>query len=147
MAVTVPLPPALALVVGTNLPFVVPVAPIAAVAPVPNAGTSTNDLPAKPIAVTPAKWKDGKFSGWGSCRHGDIEATVEIKDGRIVSAIISTCRTRYSCNVIDMIIPQVVTRQSADVDTVSGATQSADAFYYAVSAALGRAKPDPVKPI
>jgi uncharacterized protein with FMN-binding domain len=110
-----------------------------------NATASTMASPAKPVDSKPAKWKDGKFSGWGSCRHGDIEATVEIKDGRIVSAVISDCRTRYSCDVIDMIIPQVVTRQSADVDTVSGATQSADAFYGAVMSALARAKPDPAK--
>ena len=97
--------------------------------------------------ATQPKWKDGTFSGWGSCRHGDLEATLEIKDGRIVSAIVSICRTRYSCDVIDKVIPQVVLRQSADVDTVSGATQSADAFYWAVTAALAKAKPEPAKTI
>ena len=142
-------------------PTAPPAPPPAAVAPVPVVASSSVPAAAQPAAAVPAapagevaakvaeaprpKWKDGKFSGWGSCRHGDIEATIEIKGGRIVSAIVSDCRTRYACDVIDKIIPQVVARQSADVDTVSGATQSADAFYYAVTAALASAKPEAVK--
>ena len=35
---------------------------------------------------------------------------------------------------------QVVTRQSPETDYVSGATQSTNAFYYAVVEALGKAK-------
>ena len=99
-----------------------------------------------PIAAPPAtparigKWKDGAYRGWGYSRHGDIEAEVVIEEGRIASAVISDCRTRYSCSVIDMLPPQVAKRQSPDVDFVSGATQSADAFYGAVVEALGKAK-------
>jgi uncharacterized protein with FMN-binding domain len=85
-------------------------------------------------------WKDGTYTGWGFSRHGNIEAAVTVEGGRIVSAIISQCRTRYSCGVIELLPGQVVLRQSPDVDYVSGATQSADAFYEAVVAALGKAK-------
>ena len=85
-------------------------------------------------------WKDGMYTGWGFSPHGNIEAAVRIEGGRIVSAIISQCRTRYSCGVIELLPGQVVTRQSPDVDYVSGATQSADAFYEAVLAALQKAK-------
>ena len=63
-----------------------------------------------------------------------------IKGGMITSAIISQCRTRYSCAVIDTLPPEVAQRQSPDVDYVSGATQSADAFYEAVAAALDKAR-------
>lgn len=87
-----------------------------------------------------AKLKDGTYTGYGTSRHGDIEAAVEIKDGRIVSAYITQCLTRYSCSRIAAIIPQVVARQSAEVDYVTGATQSSDAFYYAVREALSKAK-------
>lgn len=97
------------------------------------------------VTATPSKWRDGKFSGWGSCRHGDIQATVEIKDGRILSAVVSKCHTVYSCDVISKVIPQVAERQSPDVDTVSGATQSADAFYWAVFSALADAAPEAPK--
>ena len=96
--------------------------------------------PVAPPAPPAPKWKDGSYTGWGTSRHGDIEATVVIEGGRIQSAIISQCLTRYSCSVIDMLPPQVTQRQSPDVDVVSRATQSADAFYYAVVEALGKAK-------
>jgi uncharacterized protein with FMN-binding domain len=93
------------------------------------------------LAAPPAPmWKDGTYTGWGYSRHGDIEAAVVIAGGRIASATISQCRTRYSCSVIDQLPPQVAQRQSPDVDYVSGATQSADAFYGAVLAALNKAK-------
>jgi len=95
-------------------------------------------------AATPAPsapvWKDGTYTGWGYSRHGNIEAAVVIEGGRIASAGISQCRTRYSCSVIDRLIPQVAQRQSPNVDYVSGATQSADAFYGAVVEALSKAK-------
>ena len=85
-------------------------------------------------------WRDGTYSAWGFSPHGDIEATVRVASGRIESAVISQCRTRYSCGVIDTLPPEVALRQSADVDYVSGATQSADAFYEAVFTALNKAK-------
>jgi len=83
---------------------------------------------------------DGVYSGWGTSRHGDIQATVEIKGGRITAAYISQCLTRYSCSWIAALPPQVVTRQSAEVDYVSGATQSTNAFYYAIVEAVNKAK-------
>src|SRR5579862_2973115 len=65
--------------------------------------------PVAPVALTPApaqpapKWKDGTYLGWGSSRHGDIQAQVIVEGGRIASATIAQCRTRYSCSVIDML--------------------------------------------
>ena len=90
-------------------------------------------------AVAP-KWKDGTYYGWGTSRHGDIQAAVIIQGGKIATAMIAQCLTRYSCSWIAALPPQVVGRQSAEVDYVSGATQSVNAFYYAVLEALSRAK-------
>jgi uncharacterized protein with FMN-binding domain len=104
--------------------------------PSPTAPTST---PAPAPKVT-SVWKDGTYRGWGYSRHGNIEAEVVIDGGRIVSASISPCRTRYSCSVISHLPPEVMQRQSPEVDYVSGATQSADAFYGAVVEALSKAK-------
>jgi len=92
------------------------------------------------IAEPKERWKDGTYQGWGFSRHGDIEATVVITRGRIETAAISQCRTRYSCGVIEPLPGQVIERQSQDIDFVSGATESADAFYEAVVAALQKAK-------
>jgi len=94
--------------------------------------------PAPPVGA--AEYKDGTYLGWGYCRHGDIQASVAIENGRIASATIARCLTRYSCSWIEHLPGQVVARQSADVDYVSGATESSDAFYQAVADALSKAK-------
>jgi uncharacterized protein with FMN-binding domain len=93
----------------------------------------------EPTPTAPA-YKDGTYFGWGSCRHGDIQAAVVIESGRIASADITQCRTRYSCSWIEALPGQVVSRQSPNVDYVSGASESTDAYYDAVSNALSQAK-------
>ena len=112
-----------------------------AAAPAPSAATPASAAEAAaPVAPRGKYAKDGTYSGWGTSRHGDIEATVIIENGRIVSAKISQCLTRYSCSWIDPLPPQVLARQNAEVDYVSGATQSTYAFYYALTEALAKAK-------
>lgn len=101
----------------------------------PASATAASSAAAQPAA----KWKDGTYRAWGHCRHGDLEATVEIRGGRIYSTSISQCLTRYSCDVIDMLPGQAVARQSPEVDIVTGSTQSSDAFYDALVAALKQA--------
>jgi|SRR5690242_2739373 uncharacterized protein with FMN-binding domain len=117
-------------------------------APSPASDKAAPDATATPAAAAKAAYKDGVYLGWGSCRHGDIEASVTIQDGKIASAVISQCLTRYSCNWIAPKPPagalpdlpaQVVERQSAKVDYVSGATESSYAFADAVIAALAKA--------
>ncbi len=107
-------------------------------APAPSPPAAAPAPAAKPAAKT--TYKDGVYLGRGTSRHGDIEAMVEIQNGRITNAVISQCLTRYSCSWIAVLVPQVVARQSAEVDFVSGATVSSDAFYYAVTQALAQAK-------
>lgn len=63
-----------------------------------------------------------------------------MENGRIASADISQCRTRYSCSVVDRLPGQILSRQRAAVDIVSGATQSSYAFEDAVAQALSKAK-------
>jgi uncharacterized protein with FMN-binding domain len=84
--------------------------------------------------------KDGTYLRWGSCRHGDIQAQVVVAAGRIASASINQCWTRYPCSWISMLPGQVVARQSQNVDYVSGATESTNAFYDAIVEALAKAK-------
>ena len=86
------------------------------------------------------KYKDGTYTGWGACRHGDIQASVTIEGGRITATSISQCWTRYSCSWVAHLPGQIVARQSPDCDYVTGATQSASAFYWAVVDALTKAK-------
>jgi uncharacterized protein with FMN-binding domain len=111
------------------------------------AETATPATPAnvapEPVPPAPApqvRWKDGTYTGWGTSRHGDIQAYVTIEGGVIMRAGIAQCLTRYSCSWIAYLPGQVVTRQSPEVDYVSGATQSVNAFYYAIVEALNKAK-------
>lgn len=111
--------------------------------PVPTSPPQPTDTTSPPAADSVARQpllKDGEYYGWGTSRHGDIQAGIEIKGGRITAAWVSQCLTRYSCSWIAALPGQVVARQSPEVDYVSGATQSTNAFYYAVVEALSRAK-------
>jgi uncharacterized protein with FMN-binding domain len=116
-----------------------PAAAAVAVDSVPHAAVKAAEAE-KPLPMPAVKLRDGTYYGWGTSRHGDIQAVVTIEAGRIVRAGIAQCLTRYSCSWIAALPPQVVQRQSAEVDYVSGATQSVNAFYYAILEALAQAK-------
>jgi uncharacterized protein with FMN-binding domain len=106
---------------------------------VPVSSTALTPTPSAPAGPVKPRYKDGTFTGWGTSRHGDIQAQVIVADGRITSATIAQCMTRWPCSWIEALPGQVVTRQSPETDYVSGATQSTNAFYYAVVQALGKA--------
>jgi uncharacterized protein with FMN-binding domain len=91
-------------------------------------------------ATIERRWKDGYYTGWGQSRHGDIQAFVRITDGLITESGIATCDTRYPCSVISDVIMQPVDIQGPDVDKVSRATESADAYYYGLVMALENAE-------
>ncbi len=102
--------------------------------------TGVDSVAAADSAATRGPYRDGQYFGWGTSRHGDIQAGIEIKDGHIAGAWVAQCLTRYSCSWISALPGQVVARQSPETDYVSGATQSTNAFYYAVVEALSKAK-------
>ena len=93
-----------------------------------------------PVEQAKAGYKDGTYYGWGSCRHGDIQAAVIVEEGKIVTARVERCLTRYSCNWITPIPPRILAKQGTTYDYVSGATESSDAFQDAVAEALSQAK-------
>ena len=121
-----------------------PATPTPAPAAVPPAAQQATPVPSDSTVPVKSdegpKLKDGVYYGWGTSRHGDIQASVEIRGGKIVGAYIAQCLTQYSCSWVSALPPEVVQRQSAEVDYVSGATQSSNAFYYAVMDALKKAK-------
>ncbi|HXC58781.1 MAG TPA: hypothetical protein VN645_05660 [Steroidobacteraceae bacterium] len=127
--------------------------PATSASPEPRAATETITSATEPepaplsipetLATPSENWRDGTYTGWGTSRHGDIKAQVVIKDGRIVDSSIASCETRYPCDVISHIIHQPVERQKPDVDHVSRATESADAYYYGLVDALTQALVQP----
>jgi uncharacterized protein with FMN-binding domain len=114
-------------------------APSSVKAPAPRPVPKQSTASANPSA----RFKDGVYEGRGSCPHGDIIAQIAIRKGQIEYAGIAECLTRYSCSVIHMLPEQIVTRQSTNVDVVSGATESTEAFQEAVAAALSKADNHP----
>lgn len=105
--------------------------------PVPTP-TSSSTSPAVAAAAA-SRLKDGTYTGVGYSRHGGVQATVVIRGGKIVSANVTGCSTRYPCSAVSPLPPEVVAQQTYQVDYVSGATDSSMAYQGAVEQALAQA--------
>ena len=118
-------------VIANAAPIALPVEPTPTPAPIPAAVAAL---------ASQSQYRDGSYFGWGSCRHGQIQVEVVIQAGKIASAEIAQCRTRYSCSVIRTTPPEMVAKQDPEtLSNVTGATQSVDAYYFAVKEALKEA--------
>lgn len=118
-------------------PAPAPTAPVAVTAP----ATQPAAAPPAPssTAAQQGQYKNGTYTAIGYGQHGPVEVQVVVQGGKVVSADISRCGTRYSCSVIAALPGEVVARQSAQVDFVSGATASSIAYQQAVAQALAQA--------
>ncbi|RKP56969.1 FMN-binding protein [Cohnella endophytica] len=105
-----------------------------------------NVAPSSPAesAPTPSSSKkmynDGSYIGIGSNRRGSIEVTVTIQHDKITDVEISRFAMHYSDRDVVGLPDEVLQKQSAQVDNVSGATYSVRAFEDAVQEALSQAK-------
>lgn len=86
------------------------------------------------------KYKDGTFNGTGMNRRGEIEVAVTINKDKITDAQITNWGMHYSESDIVGMPGEVIKRQSANVDFVSGATYSSQAFTDAIQDALNKAQ-------
>ncbi len=111
-------------------------APLSRTTPTPASISTPTSTPKAASAA--GAYRDGSYVGLGRSRHGDIEVTVVVQGGKITAAKVSQCLTRYPCSMISALPGQVVARQSAKVDFVSGATDSSTAFREAVANALAK---------
>jgi len=89
---------------------------------------------------TSSIYKDGTYYGVGMNRIGSVQVAVTIKNDRITNVEIVNCHTHYSESYIRHLPSQVLARQSANVDVVSGATKSTEDFQNAVEQALQKAR-------
>jgi uncharacterized protein with FMN-binding domain len=108
--------------------------------------TATPAATSTPVATststttsTTSAYRDGTYTGSGTSRRGGVNVSVTIQSGRIASVTITSVSTQYPVSRISALPAQVVARQSGQVDNVSGATYSAQAFSLAVQAALTKA--------
>jgi len=107
----------------------------------PGAGLLDQIVTASPSAIAAAgRLRDGSYLGQGQSRFGAVYVTVAITQGRISQVWINAVTTTFPSQAIDALRDQVVVRQSAAVDLVSGATASSSAFVQAIQAALRQAQ-------
>jgi uncharacterized protein with FMN-binding domain len=69
-----------------------------------------------------------------------MQVTVVVSGGKITSAAITSCQTRYPCSDVDSLVKAVVSQQTVPANHVSGATDSSTAYKQAVNAALAQAR-------
>jgi len=85
-------------------------------------------------------YKDGTYQGTGSNRRGSIQVAVTIKNDKITDVEIVGFGMHYSESDVVGLPQEVVQDQSAQVNNVSGATYSSQAFEDAVQDALSQAQ-------
>jgi uncharacterized protein with FMN-binding domain len=132
-------PTAAASVTPSAAPTVVAGAgPTAAPSAAPTAASSSS--PSQPTSTPTATYVDGSYTGSGNSRHGGMDVTVVISGGKITSANVVSCSTRYSCSDVDPLVSEAVSTQGVLVHYMSGATDSSDAYNEALLNALAQAK-------
>lgn len=88
-----------------------------------------------------AAYKDGTYKGTAQGFGGDIEVEVTVSEGQIASVEITKADGEDSAylDTAKGMIDDIVEQQTADVDTVSGATYSSGGIRDAAAAALEEA--------
>ncbi|MEP7215096.1 MAG: FMN-binding protein [Anaerolineaceae bacterium] len=130
--------------ISTPAPTSSPPPRVAAALPPAGQGRNRTGAVPTPALPTPSSsrartYRDGTYTGSGNGRHGGITISLVVSGGKIASVGITSCQTRYPCSQIAALPAQVISRQSANIDHVSGATDSSTAYRQAVAAALGQA--------
>ncbi|MCU6762549.1 Na(+)-translocating NADH-quinone reductase subunit C [uncultured Roseburia sp.] len=119
-------------------------------------GKVNQEEPAKAAASSPrgsltvadvkdaAAYRDGTYYGNGTGFSGDLKVKVVIKDGKIVSVdVVSSGDDAAYLKKASGLIKNIISGQSTNVDTVSGATYSSTGIITAVRDALSQAAVEP----
>ena len=126
----------------TSTPPVVVGASATATAPTASA-TSTPASTATPVptstAASASTYADGTYSATGTSRFGNVSVSVTVSGGKLTNVQISKVTTSFPVSRIASLPSQVVQNQTANVNVVSGATYSSQAFKQAVQQALAQA--------
>ena len=87
-------------------------------------------------------YKDGTYTGSGQGFGGTIEVQVTLKDDEITDIQVTSASGEDSAYLSqgEGVISSIISAQSTDVDTISGATFSSTGILNAVNDALGKAE-------
>ena len=91
---------------------------------------------------TSGSYKDGEYLGKASAYNGNVEVKVTISCGKITAIDIVKTKDdeEYFFDAQKKVIPEILEKQSTDVDAVAGATTSSEGIAHAVQKALEQAK-------
>jgi uncharacterized protein with FMN-binding domain len=128
---------------GTNPPFVLP-----PTAPTPVVATPPAQPVVSPAApATQAAYKDGVYTGdVADAGYGPVQAQALVQGGKItdVQFLQYPGDRQRSVAIYEMAAPtlkqEVIQAQNANIDLVSGATQTSSAFRVSLSSALAKAQ-------
>jgi uncharacterized protein with FMN-binding domain len=115
--------------------------------PTPSPVTSVSSTPTPTAAAVTGKYKDGAYTGkTRDAFYGNIQVKVTVSGGRISDVVFLQYPNdrRDSIEINRQAMPilkqEAIQAQSADVDGVSGATDTSQAFIESLSSALTSAR-------
>lgn len=87
-------------------------------------------------------YNDGVYEGEAQGFGGAVKVQIEIENGRIRSAEIISAEHEDAAylDAASVLTDEIIKKQTADIDTVSGATFSSNGIIHAAEAALGKAE-------
>lgn len=96
---------------------------------------------------TTKRFQPGTYEGTGKGHGGDIKVAVTVNEKAILGIkVLSMNETAYlGDSAVEALVQRMLQANSADVDTVSGATEASDGFIAAVKDALSKAGFSPAK--
>ena len=107
-----------------------------------NSSDASSDSKGSDANSASGSYKDGEYLGKASAYNGNVEVKVTISGGKMTA--IDIVKTKddedYFFDAQKKVIPEILEKQSTDVDAVAGATTSSEGIAHAVQKALEQAK-------
>jgi uncharacterized protein with FMN-binding domain len=113
--------------------------PAATSTPAATATPTTSAAASTAAAATTTTYADGTYSATGTSALGDVTVSVTVSGDKITNVQITKVTTKFPVSRIASLPAQVIQNQSANVNVVTGATYSSQAFRQAVQLALSQA--------
>ena len=132
-------------VVASNTSAATTASTVATASQAASAATSSATSTSTSSAVSTG-WKTCTYTGTTSSdRYGSVTVTITITDGRITNATAKTvANDNHSAQINSMAVPtlrsEVLSAQSANISSVSGATYTSQAYMTSLQSALDQAK-------
>jgi uncharacterized protein with FMN-binding domain len=101
--------------------------------------TSSGAAPSTSTTTSSSTYADGTYSATGTSTLGNVTVSVSVAADKITNVQITKVTTKFPVSRIASLPGQVIASQSANVNVVTGATYSSQAFRQAVQLALSQA--------